>query len=434
MSSYASGFTARTQDEGVTLCVETVRQESQLEHRTLFSLLYKLNPDLRDLSYRNFANMVAIAELYGLFELIAPALREQLLTLPDLWRDVRDNTCFHLALAKKLRCKEVYTDAMRHFLGQKLDLKLLKGMEHNAEYIIDLMDKRDTLESSVSKLDADMKALTLTTYVPHADLEDPGEPAKTSYLSSSYEFDHIKQGFNIAHQIVLEWMVQQISGKPHWSHVREYGDYDGAVFVRGSLREVCNLATRAVQTGTELDLFDPNAAKKLVDQANMSGRDTKTYATHFVEEEIKKLVSQIANLSLPYIAPPTFKPAVSCSDPEGDTEDDSAEDYYRTHCNRRGSPIMGRQCSCGRTHKAGRINRGRQAPIFERVGMTAHNEIGCHYFTCVDFEDEDLPWDEDFEDYEIEGVEHASDEWLVAIGLMEKEETGTKEGEDDGDA
>lgn len=433
LSSLASGFAARKEDDGVSHGMGFALPESQIEHRTLFALLYKLGFDLQHLTYYNIANITASAELYGLFELIAPALREHLLARPDIWRDVRDNTCFHLALSKKLRCEEIYVDAMRHFLGQKLDFKLLKGMNHEAEFIIDLMEKRDELEKSVSKLDSDLKALTLTTYIPHADREDPGEPVKTSYVSSSHDFDQIKLSFNIAHRIVMEWMVQQVSGTPHWSHVREYGNYDGAVFVRGSLREVCNLATRAVQTGTELELFDPNAAKRLVDQAEMIGRDTKPHAAHFVEEEIKKLVSQVANLALPYIAPPTFKLAVSCSDPDRDHESNPEGNYWRENRPHRGSPAVGRRCSCGTMHKAGRVNMGRYAPKFERVGMTANNEVGCHYFTCVDFVEDDLPWngDDEFECYELKGVEDASDEWLIAIGLMEKEET--QEGDEGGD-
>lgn len=433
LSSNASGFAARKEDNGMTLGIGFALPESQNEHRTLFALLYKLNFDLQDLSYHNIANIAASAELYGLFELIAPALREHLLARPDIWRDVCDNTCFHLALSKKLLCEEIYADAMRHFLGQKLDFKLLRGMDHEADFIIDLMGKRDELEKSISKLDADLKALTLTTYIPHADHEHPGLPVKTSYLASSFDFDQIKLSFNIAHRIVMEWMVQQVSGTPHWSHVREYGNYDGAVFVRGSLREVCNLATRAVQTGTELELFDPNAAKRLVNQAEMIGRDTKPHAVHFVEEEIKKLVSQIANLALPYIAPPTFKSAVSCSDVDRDHESNPEGCYWRENRPHRGSPAVGRRCSCGTMHKAGRVNMGRYAPKFERVGMTANDEIGCHYFTCVDFEYDDMPWsrDDDFDSYELEGVEDASNEWLQAIGLMEKEET--HEGEEGGD-
>lgn len=438
LSSLASGFHARYEEDGYDSSGHLFAH-CQLEHRAAFALLYATNPDLKHLTYESIANIVAMSQVYGFFDLIAPALRAHLLSMPGLWADVRDQFCFHLGLASHLQCKEVFGDALRHYIGSNLSIKALSKLDFELEYVIKVVQKRERFQSTIDKLNADLQALTLTDYIPHADKEDHGQPSKTSYLASAYDFGYIHQATNIAHRIVMEFLIQQVSATPHWSHIRHYSShYESSFLERGSLREICNLATRAVQRGTELDLFDPNAAKRLVDQAELITRSEKPYAVQFVESELKKLVGQIANKGLPYTASPDFKPTVACGDaesgeiyPEGRMSESSCGG-----CSTNGGHSI--QVCRGRGHSgiARHNHRGRKKEVythFERVGMTAHDDCGCHYFTCVDIEDEDLPWDtqEDFEDFKIEDVKEASDEWLVAIGVLEKDDrVDGEEGED----
>lgn len=181
------------------------------------------------LSYTRLANIAAYAQLYDLLPFVAGALRAHLLRRGDIWEDVRDYPEFHFALAIKLRCSEIYCDALRHLIGSGRDLTFLATkLDFDADTLLKFMLKRETLRSHTDQLSRDVQALTLHTYIPHTDREEHGEPVKTTYLSSTFEtFDNFHKCGGVARRIMAEFLILHLSGKEHWSHVR-HADQGGA--------------------------------------------------------------------------------------------------------------------------------------------------------------------------------------------------------------
>jgi hypothetical protein len=50
------------------------------------------------------------------------------------------------------------------------------------------------------------------------------------------------------------------------------------------------------------------------------------------------------------------------------------------------------------------------------------NDSDCHYFTCVDFEEEEMPWEEDWKTHKSSGLKPASRKWLQVVGLADEDE------------
>ncbi|KAF7195987.1 hypothetical protein HII31_02613 [Pseudocercospora fuligena] len=427
-SELASGTYDRADDK--LLGGKGLAREAQVAHRALFALLLNVEDDLTDLDFRNIADIVAYAEMYDLLPYIASALRKHILSRPDLYDDVRKHYFFHMGLARKVRCVEVWFDACRHYIGSGQSLSRLDKLDLTGEEKFKIAEKRERLEENLDDLQAELEQLTLSTYIPHAK-HTAAEPVKTTYLSLTNPryggHSEIARGQEIARRIVMEWLNHQRSGKAHWSYVRSFNYDEGGVFSGSSLRNLCNLATEAVQTRTELDLFDMDAAALSVKNSNI-GRDGDqteiAYTTEFVKEELKKLVFQIASLALPYIAPPDFKPTKRC------TTDDANMNVRGRHAPRdgtRGPDGPGFGGASGFTHRPrARCHEHKEIRYQDRnfysVGMTAQNDEDCHYFTCIDLGEEDCPWDEEFDEYVIEGLELASEKWLKAVGVVESEE------------
>lgn len=177
------------------------------------------------------------------------------------------------------------------------------------------------------------------------------------------------------------------------------------MFHASSLRNACNAAIRASQLGKELELFDPNAPAEFVKNTSVVEQD-KPYMTKFVEDELKKTVREAGVLAQPMVAPADFKPVKTCSADAANGPWGQGGAKAREY----GTGASSRRRERERSHFGGDSG-------FERVAMTAKVDSNCHYFTCVEMSDDDLPWDGDWESYSIEGLQPASTEWLQTLGL-----------------
>ncbi|EME39195.1 hypothetical protein DOTSEDRAFT_28370 [Dothistroma septosporum NZE10] len=276
----------------------------------------------------------------------------------------------------------------------------------------------------------DLQALTLATYIPYARKNDFGYRIKTTHASSRLDPDDRSRIQQYAHSVVLETLAHHLYGQTHWSHIRKYRSYPSGVYSRSSLRNFCNAVTQACQTNTILELFAPDAAREIETSEQEYEHGKKPYLVLAVEEEIKKVVTQMVNTALTFIAPPEFRPVTVCTGADEPVYDDQQdEDAIIWVADASSVPASGRGCGRGRMRGA---SRGRGGAVwrdrahsdryhgseqhhvvkslkrdFKRVGMTANDDSDCHYFTCIDFGDEELhPWEEDFEGYnmKLEGL------------------------------
>lgn len=235
LSSDAHGFTHRRHnlgsfrnqsswdEKGRTL--ETALeylQRVRINHKVMFKLLYKEHVyELRE--YEDFADIAAYAELYDLLAGIAPRLQELLLNKNGIWTDVRKNYHFHIALARKLECEEIFTDAMRHYIGSGSpldDLTFRLGLD--AEYAFKAACIRDNQKQQIESLRQHVQALALATHIPDTApmyaAVGHGKPVKTAFFSSAHVPTHLEHVQEIAHNIFREWLTYQQLGEKHWAH------------------------------------------------------------------------------------------------------------------------------------------------------------------------------------------------------------------------
>ncbi|KAK4616507.1 uncharacterized protein CLAFUR5_12501 [Fulvia fulva] len=430
LSELAHGFLPRSTDTNFVPADGTGAglARARYEHGVLFRLLFKRYHEigLSDLDYTGLADLVALAEAYDIVEFVAPAIREDLPKRKDLWQDVRKEYKFHLALSIKLRCEAVFYDALRHLIGSGDNLStLVDKLDFDLADAFKIAMKREQLRKAEDQLRKDLQALTLATYIPHARKNDNPDRVRTTHASSQIEIEDRNRAQEHAHSLILETLAHHLVGQTHWSHVREYRNFPTGVFSQSSLRNFCNAVTQACQTDTILELFAPDAANDIeaTDEEYNDGK--KPYLTLAVEDEIKKVITQMANTALPYIAPPDFRPVTACTSADsrdsrglGQKKDEDKPSHFLLSQAPPPKPAPRGM----RPGTRGKYDRGPRTHIkkFKRVGMTANDDSDCHYFTCVEFGDEELglrPWGEDDEGYRLEGLEAASEEWKGMVGL-----------------
>lgn len=301
----------------------------------MFKLLYK-EYVYEWLKYEDFADIAAYAELYDLLAEIAPRLQELLLNKNGIWTDVKQNYHFHIALACKLECEEIFTDAMRHYIGSGSpldDLTFRLGLD--PEYAFNAACVRDNQKQQIESLRRHIQALALATHIPDTApmyaAVGHGKPVNTAFFSSAHVPTHLERVQEIAHNIFREWLTYQQLGEKHWAHVRDNPDYNAeedyawnldtdsederdnivprdsthGVHLPSSFRNACNYAVEASQTGRELDIFDENVAEAFIRKSSLR---VSPYTTLEVQSELKKLINQMANMALPMIAPREYKP------------------------------------------------------------------------------------------------------------------------------
>ena len=435
-------------------------------HKILFRLLYGMHDQYTD-DFESIAEIAAYAEFYDLFEVIAPALTKCLLGMYDLWLDVKENCHFHIALAQKLRCEEVFLDAMRHYIGGGNDLyDLVRIMHFESEYAFKFAQIRDAQRKRIEALTEDVLALTLQTHVPDLDQKrvGPGKPVKTSFFSSPHVVTDTERVQGIAQHIFMQWLNHQRLGDKHWAYLREQVEYPAThsgdsddddympprpfthgVHAPSSFRNACTAAVEVSQTGKELTLFDVNVAEAFIRESSLPA---SPYTTLQVQEELKKLVNQMAALAIPLVAHPDYQLVTSNGKgidscfrhdsqailaPGAYTEAVRAEKLATEKLKTMGLGTMPTG-TYGYAHTF--INQ--EIEIFSdtwdreqkygrvfgenRYGMTAKDDSGIHYFTATNMDEGDVPWfytEDPFKAYKIQDLRPASKKWLKALGVLD---------------
>jgi len=190
-----------------------------------------------------------------------------------------------------------------------------------------------------------------------------------------------------ARRIFAEWLNLQLSRRVFWQH--GHGTRPA-----GSLRNACNLAIEAYRTHNELELFGDGAAAAMVHE-RLHGKEPETVAAsiHKVEDALRSLVARAAALAGPFVVKPGADATRGC----------------------RSSAEVSNE-------KIKRSNLGPLAATPTSVTPARYDD-DCQYFTCVDLGPEDIPWekkDDAADDWEIAGLETASDQWLETVGLLKK--------------
>ncbi|KAK5132546.1 hypothetical protein LTR08_008863 [Meristemomyces frigidus] len=102
--------------------------------------------------------------------------------------DVKNQPLFNLALARKVRCPEVFADALRHLVGSGAhysdfgEAGLTKG-----EAAALVCDYREQLDDEIERVLRDIKRLFMTDYIAHSNTKNPDIPVGTTFVSSSWE-------------------------------------------------------------------------------------------------------------------------------------------------------------------------------------------------------------------------------------------------------
>ena len=96
---------------------------SIIAHKIAFALLYQqqvvidVDQDIETtISY--LTNVIALGEFYVFLPAIAHQLEALILEQPCLWKNVSVEPIIYIAIGKKLRSTEIFSDAMRHYVGQ----------------------------------------------------------------------------------------------------------------------------------------------------------------------------------------------------------------------------------------------------------------------------------------------------------------------------
>lgn len=91
------------------------------DHKILFASIMGIDFELNGLSTVEsvvcLANVCAYAIFYQMLPAVAKSVRQKLENLEGVWKHVRGNPEFYLVLGSVLRSEEIFTDAVRHFVG-----------------------------------------------------------------------------------------------------------------------------------------------------------------------------------------------------------------------------------------------------------------------------------------------------------------------------
>lgn len=424
-----------------------ILKQSQRALETIFKLLYDEEISTDTLRFEDFAEIATYAAMYDLLTVIAPRLRTLLLRMPEVWEDVRTEYLHHLTLARALKCEEIFNDALRHFVGIGHGLSELKDhFDFSAELTLSVAVLQQKQARAVSILTADVQALTLPAYYHPNNWTDAREEPYVARLGRRGQFCSAHKPtaqnyyLSTARHIFSQWLNHQLSGTQPWPFLLDNHMERLEPLKFSSFRNACTLATNAYQTGTELDLFELSAPESfLAAHRDVRHPDEPLQASDpeaimAVEDELKTLIGQMSSLSLPFVAAPNFQPAVQyqfhpdCTDPHRYLPPISTSSGTHGH----GGYVdetTGRSISVYQPSRARRdgeygtkqqYGEDRSENVrFERFGLTAMNDLGCHYFTCVDLSEQQLPWDGEFDKaYKIRGGEPASKGWLTTLGLL----------------
>ena len=133
-SLYAGGAWPRLICQGYD--VVSVLESAARAHECLFALLYGFafsgemagnycwTGEDSDFVAENLDGVIrvcAYAEYYGCLDRVAPVFPDIIVSQKGLWKSVAEDSYRFLELAKKLRCKDIYLDALRHIIEETYD-------------------------------------------------------------------------------------------------------------------------------------------------------------------------------------------------------------------------------------------------------------------------------------------------------------------------
>ena len=395
------------------------------EHAVLFSMLYKVERKNEQLEMANIANIVAYAQMYMCLPLIAAQVREHLLSRDDLWTHVKRQPLFHLGLAHKLRCAEVFEDALRHLVGRGThysDLEAAGLDQGNAATL--MYDLRTQLDSKVEELRLQIDRLTLTEYVKHSNSRHPGDPVGTTFLSATWDagLSTEEKATWLSKCVFRDWFQMQLSGQGHWSHIRKYkyrggqGNYfSGGHFHPSTLREVCERVRRAHLEDRPLTLFEADVVERIMTEFNLETSDGFTTAK-VITGTLADLVKSVYEISASMLGVKQAK-ELPFDELRIWTFDNAATCANRSHKPQSDCPGKERD-----------DNLLLQGTRYEGQSECAKDDTGCCYFTNLYISDDLLPWhdEQEWEDFHLEGLKSASNEWLEAVDLVGDEVAETE--------
>lgn len=242
-------------------------------HKMLFCLICGLPIELKDddcpETIRQIADLIALADYYWLLPAIASQLERMLLDLPFLWKDVAEFPLLYLAIGNKLRSNEIFSDAIRHFIGSGGTPGLVaeSGVLKPAEAAAALMPSLQCLRHRTEGFIKSTHRVAFTQYqAPHERARghtDP--PVGTSWLAATFP------GKSKTLKEVCEWIADShwqefwevhLSGKSHWSHIKYKQDRGSAGHVElGSLRRASQLLRRAWLQRSNVNVLGKNLAQ-----------------------------------------------------------------------------------------------------------------------------------------------------------------------------
>ncbi len=65
------------------------------------------------------ANLVRLADFYGMLELVSTVVEAHLLSLKGLWADIAAEPLFYLILTADLKSNRLFGDALKHLIGRQ---------------------------------------------------------------------------------------------------------------------------------------------------------------------------------------------------------------------------------------------------------------------------------------------------------------------------
>ena len=169
----------------------------------------------------------AYAEYYGCLSRVAPVLLDMLIAHPCIWQAVNEHPYEFLRLANKLRCAELYLDALRHLLSraQRDNFKTVsaiydQSVEESKAWIKPMMDENAAgernLERALNMLHLS-KGFTIKsrviTFVPTTYLNMIDFKRNYSTKKHSEEALSIERSRLLAGNIFSQWWQQQLAGK-----------------------------------------------------------------------------------------------------------------------------------------------------------------------------------------------------------------------------
>lgn len=220
------------------------------------------------------ANLCAYAVFYQMLPAVGKAVRQKMENIKGLWKHLAGHPEFYLVLGSLLRSEDIFTAAVRHFVGPYHDSCLLQpdwaeqGIECPATVLI-LYKKRPELDLAVTNLGDKLRPLCY--YSPYWAFFDTRNPKTDTEKDKAV---HLARG------IFSEWLNIKLSSSLYHK--------------RG--RPVFEELTKAARTGN-LRLFREHTPSRLIEMFKLKkDLQTDTGPKKMIENELRDLLAQSATV------------------------------------------------------------------------------------------------------------------------------------------